>query len=286
MGSQLVSVVNWRMVIVGTSPRDRVVFLESKKFACIFRLEISWKKLGRLEIFWIQRQIDINFQLQVNEIFTPETVRMSLHRIVGLADEMVLRSLFRGTNSLLAWSLCLDIYGHQNWEGMTGPKKNTPKIPQGVFGCLRFRRWLRTNPRPPVPPQGNRPKRRYKTTAVLSYFLKKRAGSCSMVLRVYFFFFEFWKPFEGFCWFFLGEFQKGESGGWFRICMLFGVLGGQVGADLLWTKMPKAKRYLIIHASARTIQWKGLNLYCRCVWVLKMTPGHWGVRILRVGLTI
>ena len=49
---------------------------------------------------------------------------------------------------------------------------------------------------------------------------------------------------------------------------------GGSSADLLWTKMPKAKRYLIIHASARTLQWKGLNLYCRGVWVLKMTPGH------------
>ena len=48
-----------------------------------------------------------------------------------------------------------------------------------------------------------------------------------MVLRVYFFL-NFGNLSKGFADFFLGEFQKGESGGWFRICMLFGEGGAVV----------------------------------------------------------
>ena len=48
--------------------------------------------------------------MQVNEIFTPETVRMSLNRIVGLADEMVLRSLLGGRIPLLCTCSWHDLF--------------------------------------------------------------------------------------------------------------------------------------------------------------------------------
>lgn len=63
-----------------------------------------------------------------------------------------------------------------------------------------------------------------------------------MVLRVYFFF-EFWKPFEGFCGFFWENFRKVQVVDGFEFACCLGK-GGQVGADLLWTKMPKTKRYI------------------------------------------